>query len=189
MTEGPAQTALDSVARAYKGFIEYHDAGFVRSERIRVTFETHFVRGQLFEFAFSSNPTGGEMMPVARVTWRAGELEFWTILKGAPRPESLRMAVAALTGISSGAAHGAASLLLDEVGGRLPTDLRDPVLLSSRDIAGVACHEVRGKHPDMSAEESLFIEQTSFLIRARVAHRGYEHYTEYTTCEVRQGAA
>jgi hypothetical protein len=142
----------------------------------------------MFHFAFSSNPTFREMMPVARVTWRAGELEFWTMLKGAPRPESLRLAIAALTGISSGAAHGAASLLLEEVGGWLPTNLRDPVLLPGQDIGGVACHEVRGKHPDKPDEQSLFIDETSSLIRARIAHRGYEHYTEYTTCEVRRAA-
>jgi hypothetical protein len=52
----------------------------------------------------------------------------------------------------------------------------------------VACHELRGRHPDMPDEHSLFIDNESALIRARIAHRGYEHYTEYTTCEVRRAA-
>jgi hypothetical protein len=189
MTAGSAKAILETVAKAYSTFAEYHDAGFVRSERMKVPFETHFIRGRFFDFAFSGNPTGGEMMPVARVTWRPGELAFWTILKGAPQPETLRMAVAALTGISSGAAHGAPSLLLDEVGGWLPTDLREPMLLPGREIAGVPCREVRGKHPNTSAEELLFVEEASSLIRARVAHRGYEHYTEYTTCRAQSIAA
>jgi hypothetical protein len=185
VTDDPARAILDRVAQAYRGFTEYDDAGFVRSETIKVTFETHFVRGQLFEFAFSGNPTGGELMPIARVTWRPSDLSFWTVLKGAPPPENLRMAIAALTGISSGAAHTAASLLLDEVGGRLPVDLRKPVLMPLRIVGGVSCREVRGEHPGLRAEDSLFVEEDSSLIRARSSNRGYEHYTEYTSCRAR----
>ena len=189
MTDEQAKALLDRVAQAYSGFAEYDDAGFVRSETIKVTFETHFVRGQLFDFAFSGNPTGGELMPIARVTWRPEELSFWTVLKGAPRPENLRMAIAALTGISSGAAHTASSLLLEEVGGWLPVALREPALMPHRSVAGVSCREIRGKHPSMPVEDSLFVDEASSLIRARSSHRGYEQYTEYTSCRARSGAA
>jgi hypothetical protein len=185
VTDDQAQALLDRVAQAYGSFAEYDDAGFVRSETIEVTFETHFVRGQLFDFSFSGNPTGGDLMPIARVTWRPEQFSFWTVLKGAPRPESLRMAIAALTGISSGAAHTASSLLLDEVGGWLPVALQEPALLPHRTVAGVTCREVRGKHPSMPVEDSLFVDEESCLIRARLSHRRYEQYTEYTSCRAR----
>lgn len=191
-----AQAILAAVRDAYKQFAEYEDAGFVQSGvRSLVRFETRFVRGRLFEFAFSSDPAGGgDLRPTARLKAGPDGFEFWTALKGAPEPGSLRLAVAALTGISGGAAHGAASLLLAEVGGWLPTDLRQPVLLPARMVAGVTCLHIRGKHPRWLGEHSVFVQEDAHLIRDRISHGGLrvsssivtsEESTEYETCSAR----
>jgi hypothetical protein len=184
VTEPGAQTILAAVSDAYKQFGDYEDSGFVQSgTRSVVRFETRFVRGRFFEFAFSSDPAGGgDLRPTARIKAGPDGLEFWTALKGAPEPESLRLAVAALTGISFGAAHGAASLLLAEVGGWLPTDLRQPVLLPTRVVAGVTCLHIRGTHPRAPGEHSIFVEKDAHLIRGRISHGAPEQYTEYESC-------
>jgi hypothetical protein len=187
VTELTPEAVLTAVAEAYRRFVEYEDVGFVSSgARCVVRFETKFVRDQLFHFAFSANPRGGdELRPVARLTFQGSGLEFWTIFENAPQPTSLPHAVAALTGISSGAAHGAAALLIAEVGGWLPTDLRMPVFLPPHVVAGRPCLHIRGKHPHGLGEHSLLVEEASYLIRGRITHGSTEHYTEYESCRAR----
>lgn len=181
MTTRP-EAILEEVRVAYRRMVEYHDMGRVQSSTTGkiVTFETHFVRDHLFEFAFSSNPKGADLVPIARLKSSEDKLEFWTVFgEKVPAPESLRMAVAALTGISLGAAHTVSCLLLEEVGGVYPTDLRNPQWLPSRTIGGAVCNEIRGAHGSGKREESLLLEQSTGLIRARITHGEFEDLATY----------
>ena len=62
-------------------------------------------------------------------------------------PESLDLALAGATGISSGTAHTIGALLFSEVGGFTLLDLRRMRFRRSRVIDGVECTAVSGLHP------------------------------------------
>src|SRR5688500_5324067 len=114
MGERSAATILAAVSEAYRAFLEYEDRGTVDGGP-PVRFETRFRRGVLFHFSYDAMWTD-TYQPQARVTRDVEGLSFWTVFKGAPQPSSLGLALAALTGVSGGAAHGVSSLLMpDEV--------------------------------------------------------------------------
>ena len=92
----------------------------------------------------------------------------------------LVLGVAALTGISSGAAHGVPSLLIpEEVCGWLPTDLVRAVRLPDALVGGVSCFHLQGDHPKTPAKSSLLVDTATFLIKRRVSHRDRAEVTDY----------
>lgn len=162
--------ASSRVADLYRGLPAYSDTGTVVSSVASVQFETVFRRGSYFHFAYSDVLPGRPRRDMARLTWDQGRLEFWTLVN-APAPATLRLAIAVLTGISSGSAHGVPSLLLtDEVGGWIPTDLGAPELAPGEVVDGAPCLHVRGRHPRFpDRHSSLFVDPVTWLIRRRVA--------------------
>ena len=185
VTDESPEAVLAATMTAYRQCTTYDDAGVVLDQgEVRVSFETRFVRGSLFSFSYAAPGRDGVHQPRARVVSRDGGLDFWTVL-GGPQPESLRLCIAALTGISSGSAHGASSLLLEEVGGWLPTELTNPERLADEEVFGVPCYHVRGGHPSRPGSWSLFVEHGTHLIRRRVAHHRPADITEYERCSAR----
>lgn len=133
-----AETILDSVLSAYRSFSVYEDSGLVIEDRLAVVaFRTRFQRNHLFEFSYADIDDKGTEHFRASLVVRDGKVNLETVLKGVPPLESLRFAVAALTGISRGAAHCAAALLLDEVGGWLATDMLRPIRLQDESRTGL----------------------------------------------------
>jgi hypothetical protein len=173
MSEPNAAEVLSNVAERYRSLIVYSDTGTVVSEVASVEFETVFRRGTYFHFAYSDILPGRSRQVMARVTWDRGHLDFWTLVN-APAPSTLRLAIAALTGISSGSAHSIPALLLpEEVGGWIPTDLTDAEVAAREVIDGIRCLHVRGRHPRFSDKlSSLYVEPGTWLLRRRTHHDG-----------------
>jgi hypothetical protein len=184
VTDLLAEGILDSVLAAYRSFTTYEDSGLVLEDRLAVVaFRTRFQRGHLFEFSYANVDDSGRERPHSSLMVRDGKVTLETVLKGGPPLESLTVAVAALTGISRGSAHTAASLLLEEVGGWLPTDLVRPVRLPDQAIGGRDCYHVRGGHPHVASSWSLFVEKSTWLILQLIAHDKGPSITEYATCK------
>ena len=177
------EAILAAVSGAYRGLVEYEDAGVVgEGATPSVRFETHFRRGSFFRFAYTAFLPDGRKYHEGSVSSEQGHFSFSCSL-GGPQPTSLRLGIAALTGISWGAAHGVPSLLLpEEVGGWLPTDLVGVVRLPDEAVAGVSCFRVQGDHPKQPAKYSLLVDTTTFLIRRRVSQRTAQEVTDYESC-------
>jgi hypothetical protein len=147
MTEHSPESVLASVLAEYRRFDEYEDDGIVYLQGTPVvSFRTRFRRGLLFEFSYSEVLDDGAHVPHSRLLWHDGATTLTSLLD-TPAPESLSLAVAGLTGISSGSAHGAPSLLLEEVGGWVPTDLVEPVFLPDQLVCDQPCYYISGGHP------------------------------------------
>jgi hypothetical protein len=173
VSEPDAASVLSSVSDRYRSLPEYSDTGTVSSAVASVEFETAFKRGTYFHFAYSDILPGRQRQVMARVTWDQGRLDFWT-LANAPPPHTLRLAIAALTGISSGSAHTIPALLLPEdVGGWIPTDLAAPEMAENELVDGVSCLHVRGRHPRFPEKlSSLYVDPSTWLVRRRTHHDG-----------------
>jgi hypothetical protein len=173
VSELKATEVLSNVADRYRSLAAYSDTGTVVSDLASVQFETAFRRGTYFHFAYSDILPGRPRQAMGRVTWERGHLDFWTLAK-APAPSTLRLAIAALTGISSGSAHTVPALLLpEEVGGWIPTDLTDAELAAGEVIDGIHCLHIRGRHPRFSNKlSSLYVDRDTWLLRRRTHHDG-----------------
>ena len=180
------EAILAAVSEAYVGFATYDDVGVVSQGAYQaVRFETRFQRGSSFHFAYTAFRPDGQKFHEGSVTVEDGRLSYSCSL-GGPEPSSLRLGVAALTGISWGAAHGVPSLLIpEEIGGWLPTDLVRAVRLPDELVGGVSCFHVQGDHPKTPARYSLLVDPATFLIKRRVSHRDRAEVTDY---ESRQAA-
>jgi hypothetical protein len=168
-----AASVLAEVSHRYSSLAAYSDTGTVVSAVASVAFETAFKRGTYFHFAYSDVLPGRPRQVMARVTWDDGRLDFWTLVN-APAPATLRLAIAALTGISSGSAHTIPALLApEEVGGWIPTELTDPELAAGELIDGISCLHVRGRHPWFPGKFfSLYVDPSTWLVRRSTAHSG-----------------
>ena len=184
MNELAPEAILAAVSVAYRGFVEYEDAGVVlKGAILSVRFETRFQRGSLFRFAYTAFRPDGQKYHEGSVSSEQGHVSFACSL-GGPQPTSLRLGIAALTGISWGAAHGVPSLLLPEdVGGWLPTDLVGVVRLPDEAVAGVSCFHVQGDHPKRASKYSLLVDKTTFVIRRRVSLERGPEVTDYEACK------
>jgi hypothetical protein len=155
----------------------YIDHGVVRtkhpgSEAIHeLTFRTWFQKPDLFRFGFDSphpfpplkhvvthNVVGFDGRKAYLFEKRPGEPGHVQI------EDSLDMAVAAATGISSGSAHTIAHLLLPTITGFRLTSLRELVLEGESDCDREECHVLVGKHPQGSAYK-LWIGKSTLLLR------------------------
>jgi len=174
------EAILNAVSGAYRGFLEYEDAGVVSEGAYSaVRFETRFRRGSLFRFAYTAFRPDGQKYHNGSVSSEPGHL-YYSCSLGGPQPTSLRLA---LTGISWGAAHGVPSLLIpEEVGGWLPTDLIEVVRLPDEAVAGVSCFHLQGDHPRVPAKYSLLVDKAMFMIRRRAVKRGNLEVTDYESC-------
>jgi hypothetical protein len=136
-----------------------------------VTFETLFVRPSLFRFKFSSPHPYQPLAHIVTTTIcgldQAGAY-MWSKHYDAPARlqdyESIEMAVAGATGISSGSAHNIGQLLFDEIGGARFTQLEGLSFSDSAIVGGVLCKSVHGQVPGTDAALTLFIEPETLII-------------------------
>lgn len=153
-----ARAFLISVYERYRALDAYSDTGLSRSLGRRhprlCTFATSYSRPNLFRFEFESpHPSPRRRHLFSRcVVGHDGKAPFlyfkhYTGDAGVELPESLDLAVASATGISSGTAHTIGSLLFSEVSGFTLLDLRRLRFRPNRVIGGVQCVCISGLHP------------------------------------------
>lgn len=159
---GYAPSVLAHAKQRYAALKTYQDRGSVRyllveDEEQEVKFETAFVRPGLFRFEWSK----GQPFLLLRyfvtrsVIWSDGDAAYmWTKFPWRAaieqKKESLRLAVAAATGVSSRSAHVIATLLIDDLWGTEPfgdsvLNLKAPALVGIEPIDGAECYRIRGR--------------------------------------------
>jgi len=123
-----ARQILTRMAETYANCKTYQDTGIVKTSFIgsdrdsveETRFSTAFVRPDEFRFEYlSKNNSWG--FGNRYIIWCKGHevLTWWSIDPGTKREQSLALAVASATGVSSGSAHTIPALLLpNDISGR-----------------------------------------------------------------------
>jgi hypothetical protein len=180
-TYANAREFLREVEAHYRSLPGYSDSGLSRSLGLRrprlCTFETAYRAPGLFRFSFSSShPYKPLRNLVTRDVIGTDGLKpyFYSRSYGGEEeievPESLEMAVAGATGISSGTAHTIGALLFQEVGGFRLLDLRKIRFRPRREIDGVPCIAVTGLHP-FGGRTTAWFGSEDLLLRRLVRSR------------------
>jgi hypothetical protein len=195
---------LKALAEAYASCSTYRDSGQVtthfcsedRDPRTSVKpFVTAFHRPDQFRFEYRDR-YDVEHEWNRYIVWADGEAvrTWWDVNPGVKQPESLELALAGATGVSSGSAHTVAALLMpDRVGGRRLTDLAELASLGDEPLGEVTCYRLSGrflvsKRWPERAEHSpltLWIDCDTLLIRRIEAATQFETFrtetvTDYT---------
>ncbi len=184
-----ASQILERMAEVYVHCNSYRDTGLVRtvflyergSRLEEKMFRTEFVRPNLFRFEYGESETTG---PKNRyIVWSKGKnvLTWWDVRPGVKRKESLNLALAGATGVSSGSAHTIPALLIpDEVSGRRLTDMTELERLKDADHGTVSCFRIRGKYAHIP--RTIWIDRNTFLVRMIEDQRRFDGFrTENTT--------
>ena len=178
-----AKALLESVVQRYASISSYEDTGSVTRydgsvEPYRIDFTNAYKGPSLFRFAFA---TPHPYPPLHHIVTRYvlgfdGSAAYFR-MKPQDQPErleaaqSVSLAIAKGTGISSGAAHTISRLLLPDVTGLSILDLVDVQATEDATIAGVKCLSVTAQHP-RGGEWKLWIEQEGLLIRKMTVRHG-----------------
>lgn len=164
------------MADSYKSCDSYSDSGTVRTVYFsdqgkhidEKNFSTAFVRSGRFRFEYTERPLFPGAEPGQYIVWTNGEnvQTWWNILPEIRENESLKMALAAATGVSSGTAHTVPALLMpDEITGWRLTRLRHLKKLSDADLDGVDCYRIEGQRDDPDREPvTLWISRETHLL-------------------------
>jgi len=179
------RAVLEAVVARYAALASYADRGAVH-RRLRegapllsLPFTTRFKKPAWFRFEFSAphpypplshivtrHVVGFDGRGAYRLTQRTGRaLQI-------DAPPDLARAIVRATGISAGAVHRIARLLLPEVPGVSLLDLTDVRFNADTAIGAVACHAIAARYPGGGALE-LWIEKHTRLVR-RVLEVGPE---------------
>ena len=153
-----ARTFLEAVYTRYRALDSYSDSGLSRSRGTRhprlCAFETKFQRPHFLRFAFESpHPYRKRRHLVSRCivshdgTYAYLYASHYSSSSTLEQQESLDMALAGATGISSGTAHTIGALLFSDVSGFNMLHLKRPRFRRSRVVEGVPCTCVSGLHP------------------------------------------
>jgi len=153
-----ARVYLEDVYDRYRSLEAYSDTGLSRSLGRRhprlCKFETRYQSPGLFRFAFDSphpSPRRRHLFSECVVGHDGASPYIYSKHYSGPAgveiSESLDLAVAGATGISSGTAHTIAALLFAEVSGFTLLDLRRIRFRRNRIVLGVPCVCVSGLHP------------------------------------------
>ena len=183
-----AQDVLDRMAKAYAGCNTYRDTGVVKTVFIRTTgtrtvekpFKTAFIRPNRFRFEYTEKRGGREDR---YIVWRNGKevQTWWDVDPGVQKPESLKLALAGATGVSSGSAHTVPALLLPkEVGGRRLTELTAAKRAKDAKLDKVDCFRIEGMF--LNAATTVWIDKNTYLVRRIDAKKSFDNFrTEATT--------
>lgn len=158
----------------YTSMQSYQDCGAVRVYSrllpltIDLTFQTYFVRPDLFRFEWHSQSRLLRWSDGFRhyaAIWSNGDsvYTYWNT-RGLREERSLKSAVAGATGISHGSAHTVYRLLNNKVGGFTFTELQQLSKLHGQKFEGTPCHTIRGRHP-RGGTYKLWIGKEDLLIR------------------------
>ncbi len=167
-----AKELLDRMAKVYAGCKSYCDSGVVKMVFIEGTgnrtvekpFTTAFVRPDRFRFEYKEKQNNAQ--EYRYIVWRKGnEVQtWWDVKPGVEKPESLGLALAGATGVSSGSAYTVPALLMPkEVGGRRLTDMTGAKRLEDAKLGKVDCLRIEGKYAD--SPMTVWIDKKTFLVR------------------------
>ncbi|HLX22657.1 MAG TPA: hypothetical protein VKR38_04855, partial [Usitatibacter sp.] len=174
-------------------FSSYEDDGTVsmgdrhRPLRGDTTFRTLFLRPSYFRFEFAS-PHPYEPLAHIVTTTICGcdgiSPYMWQKHHDSPPRleicESLELAIAGATGISSGSAYTISQLLMPKPDGSLAA-LEELSVAESESVDGVTCNVISGKLLRASAETHLFVDPETSILR-RVDSR----FDRFSSQEVRR---
>ncbi len=165
-----ASQIIRRMAETYSRCKTYRDTGTVttvyKSERGTETevkrFSTAMVRPSQFRFEYTEKGN-----PNSRyVIWRKGSdvRTWWDVTQESKRGDSLDMALAGATGVSSCSAHTIPALLMPrEVGGHMLTELKRPTRGDDKSIGNHKCFTIEALFADEPI--TIWIDQNSFLVR------------------------
>jgi len=190
--KGNAKTLLNKMSNTYAAIKSYQDTGYVKTvfydtnggkNTRKLIFSTSYDRPDRFRFEYGNKVA--DEVEGSYIIWKnKGEVKtWWELDKKQEAPESLYLAIAAATGVSSGSSHTIPRLLIpDEIKGYCITDMKDTALDEDAKLEdGTVCYRVTGKDPD-DAPIILWIEKDSFLIRKiEEKHKFDDFRTEETT--------
>jgi outer membrane lipoprotein-sorting protein len=165
-----AKQILDRMAKAYAECKSYRDAGVVKTVIVQADgkwtvekpFSTVFVRPDRFRFEYTESQGGRDLHDIV---WRKGKevQTWWDVKPGIEKAESLGLALAGATGVSSGSAHTVPALLLsDEVGGRRLTDMTEAKRIEDATLQKVDCFRIEGKFGE--SPMTLWLDKKTFLV-------------------------
>ena len=119
--------------------------GSTESNIMKLSFSTHFRRPNCFRFEWRHSDLEG-----VNVIWCDGKSAFKKYrYDDKARPvENLSRAIAGATGVSGGTAHTVSCLLMEEVGGRKLTDMKDSVYRGAEIVNGEDCHHLQHARKD-----------------------------------------
>jgi outer membrane lipoprotein-sorting protein len=182
-----AKEIIDRMAEVYAGCKSYRDSGLVKTlfvqkggnRTVEKPFKTAFVRPGQFRFEYDEKGN-----PKSRfIIWSKGKeiRTWWDVTPGVESPESLDLALAAATGVSSSSAHTIPQLLLPhKVSGRSIKDIEGAKRGEDGKLEKVDCFRIDGKFGDHPV--TLWIEKTSFLVRRIDEQVNFDNFrTEQTT--------
>ncbi|HKR15477.1 MAG TPA: DUF2092 domain-containing protein [Pyrinomonadaceae bacterium] len=165
------QRILDNMFRVYSGLKSYQDEGIVIETRDEPTggtieklpFKTSFKRPNFFRFEWTDY--GITKLGRTHIVWSNGNEAFtyWEPDRY-EKTESLGLAVAGASGVSSGAARTVSSMLItEEIGGVTWKRLEKVSLVGEEVVDGVRCYHVKAISGDEPLE--LWIGKADFLLR------------------------
>ena len=148
-----AQEILAAMAQTYASCKSYQDEGRViktffetdGTRTVEIKFKTAFVRPDRFRFQYTDQDQFKKER--SYIIWRkAGDVKsWWDVMPGIKTNDSLALALARATGVSSSSAHTIPVLLLpDETMGRRLTDLLEPRRGADEAVAGEDCYQIIG---------------------------------------------
>ena len=181
-----AETILAQMNHTYSSCQTYHDTGVVTTTFIQSSgnwidekpFLTAFVRPDRFRFEYQETQSSVEYR---YIIWRnnAEVLSWWDVKPGIGTEESLDMAIAGATGVSSGSAHMIPTLLLpNEISGRRLTDITEARRIADTEIDSVNCYRIQGKYADDSI--TIWIEADTFLVRRIETQHAFTDFSTET---------
>ena len=184
-----AQQIMEQAISTYASCDSYLDEGEVRTlyldPRGNFTevkpFSTAFVRPAEFRFEFKHRNDEDEDWQ-SYIVWKGKDAvkKWWSIDPGARSPESLSMAIAGATGVSSGAAMAIPSLLLPDLMGKRYAMLTGLELLGEEQVDGSGAYKIEGKDTG-GRTLTLWIDKDSLLIVKTFERKKFERFEAETT--------
>jgi outer membrane lipoprotein-sorting protein len=170
-TKPDAKQILDNMSKVYSRFASYQDEGILITTKDEATggtiekmpFKTFFKRPNLFRFEWTDY--GITKLGRTKMIWSNGKEAFtyWEP-DNYEKEESLSLAIAGATGISSGTVNTVFDLLSqDETYGSRLKRLVNVSLLGEVEFEGVSCYHIKANEGDEPWE--LWIGKSDFLLR------------------------
>ncbi len=155
-TQLSAKDILNNVSSKYSLLKSYKDTGIVKTSLYTINFQTYFVRPALFLFkwvqhanVYSPKTLKKELYSKHYAIWsnNTGTYSHYRYKSdssdGIEKEKDIGMAIAGATGVSNGSAHKVPRLLMNDIGGRLITNLINLELLKDENILGIVWFHIK----------------------------------------------
>lgn len=169
-----ADKILIKTNEVYAKCKSYKDNGSVRTVFLnkdgtkkfitKKVFNTIFIRPDKFRFEYAKKEA--DELQGNYIVFQNGKIlkTFWTI-QGERVPQSLSMAIAGATGVSSGTAHNIPTLLISDVAGRKITNIQNPIFLKeAKGDDGKIYYLIKSGKKRKNRSLVLWIQKETFLI-------------------------